>query len=98
MKFAADLYSYKNIVVLLGFGSRVVVITLVMYLTLAKVPKSFFKTFTLNLLAINIIYTVMLAAKSVRRIEKLYTSVENTFWFLFLIFYYKYGRLETILD
>lgn len=82
MQFAAQLYAYRHISAFVAFISRKIVISLVMYLTLAKVQHSFFKTFTLNLLALYIPYSFITTAEDVRQIEMLYVTNESQAWFL----------------
>lgn len=76
-KFAAKLYTFGNIIGFLGFVSRTIAISLVMYLSLAKVPQSFFKTFTLNLFAFYIPYATVASGQFMLAIISLYVVPPN---------------------
>lgn len=85
-KFSAALYIFENTMGFLGFVSRIIAISLVMYLSLAKVPQSFMKTFTLNLFAFYIPYAVVASGQYVISIGALYVAPMNQLRFLFHCF------------
>lgn len=83
LNFAAQLYSFTHIMGFFGIVIRSSVIGLVIYLSLAKVPKSFIKTFTLNLFAFCIPCSVVSTVQNVLGIKMLYVAPTDHIWFLF---------------